>query len=151
MSNDAANSTPAGRIVVGVDGSPASVLALRWAAGQAAVTGAELDAVMAWMPPSDYALGAGYSDDVGWEEDTAAVLEKTIEEALTGDAAEKVERRVVRGHPAQVLLDASADADLLVVGSRGHGGFTGMLLGSVSQHLVAHAPCPVLVVRDQKR
>jgi nucleotide-binding universal stress UspA family protein len=137
--------------VVGVDGSPTSTRALQWAAEQAAATGAQIDAVMAWMPPSDYALGAGFSDDVGWEEDTAAVLEKTIEGALDADAAEKVERRVVRGHPAQVLLDAAAGADLLVVGSRGHGGFTGMLLGSVSQHLVAHAPCPVLVVRDQKR
>lgn len=151
MSSDAASSTPAGRIVVGVDGSPTSVRALRWAAGQAAVTGAQVHAVMAWMPPSDYALGSGYVADVGWAEDTAAVLEKTIEEALDGDAAEQVERRVVRGHPAQVLLDAAVGADLLVVGSRGHGGFTGMLLGSVSQHLVAHAPCPVLVVRDDTK
>jgi len=58
---------------------------------------------------------------------------------------------VVRAHPAQALLDAAAGADLLVVGCRGHGGFTGMLLGSTSQHVVAHAPCPVLVVHAEEQ
>jgi nucleotide-binding universal stress UspA family protein len=59
-----------------------------------------------------------------------------------------VSQRAVMGHPAKVLLDAAADAALLVVGSRGRGGFTGMLLGSVSQHVIARAACPVVVVRE---
>ena len=74
----------------------------------------------------------------------------TLEDAVrTVDPSDGngVSQRVVRGHPAQVLLDAAEDAALLVVGSRGRGGFTGMLLGSVSQHVIARAACPVVVVR----
>ena len=59
----------------------------------------------------------------------------------------RIEQEVLEGHPAQLLVTAAEGADLVVVGSRGHGGFVGMLLGSVSQHVAAHAPCPVLVVR----
>ena len=76
-------------------------------------------------------------------------FEQAIKETLDGPDAEQVQRHVVRGHPAQALIDQAAGADLLVVGFRGHGGFTGMLLGSVSQHVIAHAPCPALVVHDE--
>jgi nucleotide-binding universal stress UspA family protein len=104
------------RIVVGVDGSPSSIGALRWAIRQAELTGADVEAVIAWHYP--IATG-GY----GW--------------APTGMATS------FDFNPAQVLLGASDGADLLVVGSRGHGGFTEALLGSVSQHCVHHARCPV--------
>jgi nucleotide-binding universal stress UspA family protein len=132
-------------IVVAVDGSPSSAQALRWAARQAALTGGEVHAVTAWHFP-DYDGWGTVIDDVNWAENGRTILEQTIKEALEPAAADRVERHVLEGHPAQVLLDRAADADLLVVGSRGHGGFAGMLLGSVSQHVVAHAPCPVVVV-----
>jgi nucleotide-binding universal stress UspA family protein len=141
-------STPAGtpgRIVVGVDGSDSSADALRWASTQARLTGAELTAVMSWELPTSYAWGP-VMDDTDWEADARTALEQTITGTLDADDAAKVQRSVVRGHPARALLDASAGAGLLVVGSRGHGGFAGLLLGSVSQHVITHATCPVLVV-----
>jgi nucleotide-binding universal stress UspA family protein len=151
MSSDGGTGTGPGRIVVGVDGSPSSAQALRWAVGQARRTGAEVHAVAAWSPPTAYAWGPGLPDDTNWAEDCASGLEQSIKEALDPEDADRVQRTVVQGHPAVALLDEAAGAELLVVGCRGHGGFTGMLLGSVSQHVVAHAPCPVLVVHDQER
>jgi nucleotide-binding universal stress UspA family protein len=135
-----------GRIVVGVDGSPSSLDALRWALGQARLDGGTVEAVTAWSAPS--ALG-GYpiSAEEDWEKDGEQALDTALSEV--GDAeVDGVGRFVLPGHPAAVLLDRAAGADLLVVGNRGHGGFTGMLLGSVTQHVVAHAPCPVVVVRN---
>ena len=150
MSSDGGTGSGPGRIVVGVDGSPSSAHALRWAVRHARATGGEVHAVMAWMPPSVYAWGPGLPDDINWSEDCFTALEQMIKEALEGPDADQVQRHVVRGHPAQALIDQAVGADLLVVGCRGHGGFTGMLLGSVSQHVVAHAPCPVLVVHDKE-
>ena len=149
MSSDGGTGTGPGRIVVGVDGSPSSAQALRWAAGQARHTGAEVHAVIAWLPPTVYAWGPALPSDLDWSEDCGTALEQTITKTLDGPDAESVHRHVVRGHPAQALLDEAVGADLLVVGCRGHGGFTGMLLGSVSQHVIAHSPCPVLVVHDE--
>lgn len=85
------------------------------------------------------------TDDI----ETAATkaLDETITEVAGARPDVVIRRRVVRGHPAQVLLDAADGAELIVVGSRGHGGFAGALLGSVSQHCVHHANCPVVVVR----
>lgn len=137
-----------GGVVVGVDGSPTSARALRWAVDQARLTGAEVVAVMSWLPPTVYAWGPGLPD-VDWAADSRAALEQTIAESLEPGDAERVQRRVVQGHPAHTLIEAARGADLLVVGCRGHGGFTGMLLGSVSQQVVAHAPCPVVVVHDE--
>ena len=134
------------RIVIGVDGSPSSVQALRWALEQARITGAPVRAVCAWnLPASPTYLAV--EEDIGyWEEGARTVLDGAIKD-VTGDAETlPVQREVVCGHPAKVLVDASTDAGLLVVGSRGHGGFAGLLLGSVSQHVVAHASCPVVVV-----
>jgi len=145
-----ASPTRTQKIVVAVDGSPSSQLALRWAVAQGAATGGEVHAVTAWHLPDVYGWGA-VIDDVDWAENGRTVLEQAIKEALDPTTADRVHRHVVEGHAAAVLLDAAADADLLVVGSRGHGGFAGMLLGSVSQHLVAHAPCPVVVVRAEAR
>ena len=134
-----------GGIVVGVDGSLTSELALRWAVEQARRTGQTVSAVAVWNFPTNY--GVDYLDDrVDWAEDARTALRTAVAHVLAGAESPRVEQHVRQGHPARVLLDAAADADLLVVGSRGHGGFAGMLLGSVSQHLAAHAPCPVLVV-----
>ncbi|MDT7593071.1 MAG: hypothetical protein QOH45_2602, partial [Pseudonocardiales bacterium] len=83
-----------------------------------------------------------------WEQETSSMLDEAIAKAVSAGHGVHLRKHVTQGHPAQVLLDASEGADLLVVGSRGHGGFTGMLLGSVSQYLVTHARCPVVVVRD---
>ncbi|HET9171261.1 MAG TPA: universal stress protein [Actinospica sp.] len=133
-------------IVVGVDGSASSRDALRWAARQARLTGAELHAVCAWDFPATYGWAPDYSD-VDLAAQARKDLDATIAEVL-GAAPAVV--RVERGHPAAVLVDSSLGADLLVVGSRGHGAFAGMLLGSVSQHCAQHALCPVLIVRHQQ-
>jgi nucleotide-binding universal stress UspA family protein len=142
------------RIVAGVDGSASSISALRWAIRQAGLTGTSVAAVIAWHYPAA-AAGGGYGMAVAGLEasDYRQIAEKIIADAIgsTLDPASGVRVRpsVVEGHSARVLLDASAGADLLVVGSRGHGGFTEALLGSVSQHCVQHASCPVVVIRSQ--
>jgi nucleotide-binding universal stress UspA family protein len=136
-----------GRIVVGVDGSSSSEEALRWALGQARRTGQPVEAVISWSIPVSFGDGAGVLMTIDWEGEATSTLKDTVAKAVDSPDADRVSQRVVMGPPAQVLLDAAADADLLVVGSRGRGGFTGMLLGSVSQHVVARAACPVVVVR----
>jgi nucleotide-binding universal stress UspA family protein len=135
---------PEGRVVVGVDGSPASLHALRFAHRQAQLTGGELHAVTTWAYPLSFDDPV---DPTDWQANAETILDIALAEALPDDAAAGVRRHVAEGHPAGVLLGSVGAADMLVVGSRGHGGFTGMLLGSVSQHVVAHAPCPVVVVR----
>lgn len=137
-----------GRIVVGVDGSNSSARAVAWAARQAKLTGAELHAVAAW----NWAATYGYVPvgDFDWEAETLTMLDGVLDKAVHAGRLASVHRHVSEGHPAQVLLDAADGAELLVVGSRGHGGVAGMLLGSVSQHLVAHARCPVVVVHDDQ-
>ena len=136
-----------GRIVAGVDGSPSSLEALRWATRQAALTGAQLEAVTAWHFPAAYG-GYPIVADGAWEANAGVILDTAMQEAL-GEPPPGLTRRVMQGHPVPVLLTASAGAELLVLGTRGHGGFAGLLLGSVSEHLVAHAPCAVVVVRDR--
>jgi nucleotide-binding universal stress UspA family protein len=133
------------RIVVGVDGSPASLDALRWAVRQGALTGAVVEAVTAWHLPATYG-GYPIVAQIDWQSDAGTIQDVAVKEAL-GDESTSLVRRLAQGHPVSVLLDAAAGAELLVVGSRGHGGFTGMLLGSVSEHVVAHAPCAVAVIR----
>jgi nucleotide-binding universal stress UspA family protein len=139
------------RIVVGVDGSEPSKQALRWAFRQAGLTGAELVAVTSWeYPTASYPTMAGYVPmpaDLDVEGEARVALETTVKEVL-GDAGASVVLRTVKGHAAVVLQEAARDAALLVVGSRGHGGFTGAVLGSVSHHLVGHAHCPVVVIRQ---
>ena len=137
---------PRNRIVIGVDGSLASLQALRWAARQAELTGAELHAVTAWSIPTTYGWIPSVAD-YDWVGHAREVQDHAIREALDETRAGRVRRDIVEGHPARALLRCAAGADLLVVGSRGLGEFSGLLLGSVAQHVVAHAPCPVLVVR----
>jgi nucleotide-binding universal stress UspA family protein len=133
-------------IVVGVDGSPSSLKALRWAADQAELSGAELHAVTSWHMPTTYGWIPAVAD-FDWAANARTTLEQAIKDALDEDRGASVRRHVVEGPAPRVLLHAAADADLLVVGSRGHGEFAGMLIGSVAQHVIAHATCPVLVVR----
>ncbi|MEV0271463.1 universal stress protein [Hamadaea sp. NPDC050747] len=130
-------------VVVGVDGSPSSVQALRWAADYAAATGADLVAVTAWQVPSGMGSGAAVLPGEDFENAAWEVVDK----ALATAAVAPTTRIVERGDPATVLLDHAKDADLLVVGSRGHGEVSEVLLGSVSHRCVHHATCPVVVVR----
>ncbi|MFF7192881.1 universal stress protein [Streptomyces sp. NPDC008079] len=141
--------TAAGRIVVGVDGSEPSLKALRWAARQAALTGAALEAVIAWEMPSAYGWAGlpGLPDDVDLEANADQILARAVEAALTPEQATTVTRRTVLGNPAQAILDSGEGADLIVVGVRGHGTFRSTLLGSVSHTVTVHASCPVVVVR----
>ena len=134
-----------GRIVAGVDGSDSSLLAARWAANQARLTGSELRLVAAWNWPAMY--GAVPAPGIDFEGDTRAVVAGIADQLRQEFPGVGIEFDVVCGPAAQALIEASRDADLLVVGSRGHGAFSGMLIGSVSLHAVHHAHCPVLVMR----
>jgi len=142
------------RIVAGIDGSSSSVSALRWAIRQAELTDATVEAVIAWhypMPTGGYGWApTGMATSFDFKENAAKVLAEAINTACGPGGNAPVDARVVEGNPAQVLLDASDGADLLVVGSRGHGGFTEALLGSVGQHCVHYARCPVVVIRGQR-
>lgn len=138
------------RIVVGVDGSPSSVAALRWAVRQAELTGGTVDAVIAWhFPPGTGGYGwapVGMIDDTNYDELAAKTLADAVS-SIGPHAGVSIRQLIVADNPAQALISAAAGADVLVVGCRGHGGFAGALLGSVSQHCVHHAPCPVVVIR----
>ncbi|HTK68097.1 MAG TPA: universal stress protein [Pseudonocardia sp.] len=142
-----ADPSPSRPIVVAIDGSDSSIAALRWASRQAELTHSPLRAVYAWQVPQAYGYVPAI-EPLTWDGIARSTLEEAIGKGLGADAAARVERLIVRGHPAQVLMDAAGDADLIVVGSRGRGGFAGLLLGSVSQYVVTHARCPVVVVRD---
>jgi nucleotide-binding universal stress UspA family protein len=139
-------------VIVGVDGSDKSVAALRWAAGYAKAVGAPLEAVLSWHYPT--AVGPApvgvapheISNEV--RDKMRAALDHVVAEAAPGVP---IDEQIGYGHPAQVLVEASKDASLLVVGSHGHGAFTGMLVGSVSMYCVTHAHCPVVVVREQRQ
>ena len=128
-------------IVVGVDGSPSSLDALRWAVGQAGLTGATVRAVLAWEYPAFSGVDP-LTEHVDWRANALQTLDAALEAALGTDST-TVSRSVVQGHPAKALLEASAGADMLVVGNRGH---TELLLGSVASQLLNHAACPVLVM-----
>ena len=137
-------------VVVGVDGSPASRSALRWALWHAEMVSGRISALMAWEAPMIYDWQVPGLEDFATS--TAKQLGDVVEELSQGSSVEIV-KEVAHGHAARALLSAVEDteADLLVVGSRGYGGFTGALLGSVGQHCVHHSPCPVLVVREHRK
>jgi len=135
------------RIVVGVDGSEGSTQALRWAARQAEFTGATLDVIITWQYPVFYGWVPAYPDDLNLAQLAQQALAGALDEVFGPDRPALLRARVMEGYAAQVLVDASAGADLLVVGSRGYGGFTDALLGSVSTYCVHHAHGPVTVIR----
>jgi nucleotide-binding universal stress UspA family protein len=145
------------RVVVGVDGSPSSRAALRWAVNQAALTGGTVDAVMATEVPETGVIGgfgqtpAEVDDEKVTAEAAQRALDAVISEEVKADDRNRVRARVFQGHPATALLQAADGAELVVVGQRGLGSFTRALLGSVSEHLVHHANCPVLVFRGDAR
>lgn len=136
-------------VLVGVDGSAESRGALRWAVDFGRMSGAPVEAVAAWTYPR---VGYGWYGSVPtvWEPeaDTKTMLDETVDDVLGAVEGARVGRRVTEGLPARVLVEASRWASALVVGSRGHGGFTGLLLGSVSSACAEHAHCPVVVLHD---
>jgi nucleotide-binding universal stress UspA family protein len=136
-------------IVVGVDGSASSKAALRWAIRQAKLTGAAVQAVTAWRFPVGYGMATVDGGSViDFETSAKQILTEALAEVSGLHPEVPVRPLVIEGHAAEVLLNAARGAELLVVGSRGHGGFASALLGSVSMYCVLHAHCPVLVVRD---
>ncbi|ORI20431.1 universal stress protein UspA [Rhodococcus sp. 1163] len=136
-----------GHIVVGVDGSPSSILALQQARRISEALGIGIDVMAAWQYPTY--MGEGFANDIHPDEDAKQIMAESIVAAFGDDAPTDIGQSAVQGVPAQVLLDASRVADMLVVGSRGRGGFVGLLLGSVSAQCAEHARCPVLVVHSR--
>jgi nucleotide-binding universal stress UspA family protein len=139
-----------GTIVVGVDGSENSHDALAWAAAEARLRGAVVRLIHSWTFPA----GATGADGMP-HADLQAAAEKVLDEAVAalGDQAEGVtiEREIANESAARALVEASESADLIVVGSRGLGGFSGLLLGSVTQQVAHHAKCPVVIVPHAER
>jgi nucleotide-binding universal stress UspA family protein len=162
IQNKQASTAPA--VVVGVDGSPGAKAALRWALEEARLRKSALRAVHAWTfgyiggsvegyPYWGGALGPYTSLGIDLK-DLHRAAEDLLERAIADVGGEtdgiEIERQVIQGPAAEVLVQIASPNDLLVVGSRGHGGFTGLLLGSVSQQCVHHAQCPVVVVHSPK-
>ncbi|MGH9230507.1 MAG: universal stress protein [Acidimicrobiales bacterium] len=135
------------RIVVGVDGSENSARALRWGLDDARVRGATVAAVHAWHAPYSMSFAAAAVDFPSFEDAARRLLDRVVDAAEAERPGVPVERVLVAGSAADVLLGAARGAALAVVAGRGVGGFRGLLLGSVSQQLAHHAPCPVVVVR----
>ncbi|HWS31152.1 MAG TPA: universal stress protein [Actinoplanes sp.] len=139
------------RIVVGVDNSAGSKEALRWAFSYAQLIGGSVEAVAAWQVPPMYFYAAGWRPTGIDDADIIRYTEKALVETVAlvqseYDNSVAVTTHVREGPSVQVLLDAGKGAELMVLGSRGHGAFAGMLLGSVSQHCVQHAVCPTVVI-----
>ncbi len=140
------------RIVVGLDSSEGSERALRWALDEAELRGAELDLVHSFPPPEMVALPAVVT--LPSDDELRKGAEEIIDEALArvgGPRDVPIVRTVRSGGAASVLCEVAEGADLLVVGARGLGGFRGLLLGSVTHQVVAHAPCPVVVTVPEHR
>jgi nucleotide-binding universal stress UspA family protein len=135
------------RIVVGVDGSPGSDAAFRWAAAHAPAFSAGLVAVHCWTPPLAHPEEELSADELAaLERDFAAVLDAAVDRATAEAPGVAVERVLTRGAPAQVLVELAAGAELLVLGSRGMSGHTGAVLGSTSRRVTEAATCPVVIV-----
>ena len=142
--------TGSGKIIVGVDGSDCSRRALRWAADEARRRNAQLIPINISPSPLVTHFIGGYpaAHQPEYLDLLRADLSQTVTTVLGPDPQLKIDPAVVRGNPAKVLIDLSADADLLIVGTRGLGGFAGKLLGSVSRDVAAHAHCTTVIVRD---
>jgi nucleotide-binding universal stress UspA family protein len=140
-------------IVVGVDGSDASLKALSFAIEEARVRGAQVKAVQAWhVPAVVYEVGwtAAPVDLAEFPKLAKATLTATLEQAAVAESGVEVSAVICEGQAADILCEQAKGADLLVVGSRGLGGFRGLLLGSVSQQCANHAPCPVVIIPHER-
>jgi nucleotide-binding universal stress UspA family protein len=139
-------------VVVGVDGSSCSLEALKYAVDEAKRRGAHLRIVSAWsLPPMTYAGGlAAGVDSTVFREAAEAASADAVTQARQTDAGLVIDAVVPEQSPTAALLEAAEGADLLVVGSRGHGGFASLLLGSVSTQLAQHAPCPITIIHSGK-
>jgi nucleotide-binding universal stress UspA family protein len=144
-------------IVVGIDGSDGARAALSWAVEEARMRHAALRVVHAWtltpilVPAAAFgSIGGAFpapQDDAVFEDENRELLDAAVAAVLDGQRDVPVNKVLVRGSPVPALLEAAEDADLLIVGSRGLGGFGGLLLGSVSDQVAHHARCPVVIVR----
>ena len=137
------------RIVVGVDGSEHAREALRWAIEEAQWRKARLHIVHAWEPPFGPTWGTLGTDVAAYEEQAQRLLDDEVSKLLPATASVDVDPQAVRGRAASVLIGLSKESDLVVVGARGHGGFAGLRLGSVSDQLAHHAECPVVIVHPR--
>jgi nucleotide-binding universal stress UspA family protein len=136
-------------MIVGVDGSDSSIAALRYAADLAPRLGLRLRGLAVWNYPSF--MYGGYYPSPDWtpEEDAEKIVQRAAEEVFGEAAPDWFAIRTRRGRAAEVLIDESTSAEMIVLGSRGHGGFAGLLLGSVSAAVAEHGKCPVLVVHGR--
>ncbi len=130
-----------------MDGSAESVQALRWAAGQAELTGSELQVLTSWEYPAFYGWAPGTPGETDFAHLAGQAQQNALREVFGADPPDWVHAQVAEGPAARILVDASADADLLVVGSRGYGGLADAVLGSVSTYCVHHAHGPVTIIR----
>ncbi|MGW4213616.1 universal stress protein [Lentzea sp. NPDC004789] len=139
-------------VVVGVDGSAAARAALEWAVEDARRRGCRVDAVSAWHPDYGFVIGAVPAEVVMRMSPEAmrAAAQAGLDKAVEGFEGVEIRRILVEADPRTALTDASKDAELLVVGNRGHGTIVEAILGSVSSYCVHHASCPVVVIREPK-
>ncbi len=138
----------AGRIVVGVDGSESSHSALLWAVRQAQLTGRGVDAVITWSIPGTAGVAGALPENFNPAADAASAVLDAVASVRTANPGLDLRTVEVEGPAGPSLVDYAAEAELLVIGSRGHGFVAGLLLSSVSEYCVAHAHCPVLVLRE---
>lgn len=138
-------------IIVGVDGSESSKNALRWAARLAPSLNATIHAIIAWEYPIVFGLEGAIPGIWRPEETAKEILNNSLDSVFGKDRPAGLLGSISQGHPTFVLLDASEGAEMLIVGSRGLGGFKGLLLGSVSSSCAEHAKCPVLVVHGDRK
>ncbi len=133
------------KIIVGVDGSASSNAALEWAAQEAEIRGSALELIHAWNYPN-----LGYGGYVAvledFEKDASALLEEVVTATKESHPNLKLVSSLLQGPTAQTIMERAKEADMVVVGSRGRGGFSGLLLGSVGQQLVHHCPVPVVII-----
>jgi len=138
----------AGTVVDGLDGSSSSRRALHWAHHQAELTGATLRIVWAWEFPASLGLAPGIPEGWNPEGDARAEFRSVLAATLPADGPVEVQEVFAESDARHALVEAAKGADLLVVGSRGHGAVANVFLGSVSEYCAGHAPCPVVIVRD---